>query len=116
MERAAEAAKDDTSKKLEAAKTDAATMQDNMQEKVGVIKPHDFSLSSLSVAYVTNTILSYYTMLLYGRSSLWTYKRGLPDRQYLTYPFLRNTFQESKPSGSFEFCWQIIGIMFFFIF
>ena len=98
MERAAEAAKDDTSKKLEAAKTDAATMQDNMQEKVGVIKLHNCSLSSLSEAYVTNTILSYYTMLLR------TYKWGLPGRQYLTYPFLRNTFQESKPSGSFELC------------
>ena len=98
MERAAEAAKDDTSKKLEAAKTDAATMQDNMQEKVGVIKLHNCSLSSLSEAYVTNTTSSYYTMQLYGQSSLRTYKRGLPDRQHLTYPFLRNTF------GSFELC------------
>lgn len=34
MERAAEAAKDDTSKKLESAKTNSATMQDSMQEKV----------------------------------------------------------------------------------
>lgn len=34
MERAAESEKDETSKKLEAAKTQSATMQDNMQEKV----------------------------------------------------------------------------------